>query len=218
MTLKKTFNPQTLISICKWLHQRNLLAAADGNVSIRVSAEEIWITPSGLHKGFLVPEDLACITLDNKIVKGNPSSERLMHLEVYNRCPEAQAVVHAHPPTAIAWSVARPELKELPSNSLSEIILAVGKIPIVPYSLPGTSEMAQSLLPFLSHHRVMILARHGGLSWGEDLMEAYGGMERLEHTAQILKASHELGGLTALPEKEIQRLRNLRQQLGPKTR
>ena len=210
--------PEEIIRICQWLHQKNFLAAADGNVSVRTRENEIWITPSALHKGFLKKDDLACITLDNQIIQGNPSSERLMHLEVYRRCPEAKAVVHAHPPTAIAWSVAFPEDKELPANSLSEIILAVGKIPIVPYSLPGTQEMANSLIPYLPENRVMILARHGGLAWGEDLMEAYNGMERIEHTSQIIKTAKDLGRLTFLPESEVRRLKNLRSLLGPKTR
>src|SRR5581483_2454180 len=124
---------------------------------------------------------------------------RLMHLEVYRSCPKAKAVVHAHPPTAIAWTIAHPEMKMLPSDCMSELILAVGDLPVVPYARPGTLNMGEVLRPYLPGSRVMILARHGALSWGEDLDEAYNGMERLEHTALILKSAWELGGLTALP-------------------
>jgi L-fuculose-phosphate aldolase len=139
-----------------------------------------------------------------------------MHLEVYKQCPEAVAVVHAHPPTAIAWSVAFPDLKELPANCLSEVILATGSIPFVPYARPGQLEMGTHLIPFLPQHRALILARHGALTWGQSLDEAWMGMERIEHSAQILAEAQKLGGLSELPESEVFALKEMRQKLGPK--
>ncbi len=206
-----------IVEICRRLHGRNMLAAADGNVSYRVSDDEILFTPTGVNKGFIDESELAVVTIDNLVKQGNPSGERLMHLEVYRRCPDARAVVHAHPPTAVAWSVARPDLKELPSECLSEIILAMGKVPIAPYARPGTQSMGDVLAPHLPGSRVMILARHGALSWGEDLAEAYNGMERLEHSAQILKAAHDLGGITNLDPGEVAVLREMRKNMGPRT-
>jgi L-fuculose-phosphate aldolase len=208
-----------IIQICQRLYQKNLLAAADGNVSIKVSENEILITPSGLHKGFITEADLARITLDGQVISGNPSSEKLMHLEIYKSCPQAKAVVHAHPPTAIAWSVAFPELTELPADCLSEVILAVGRIPMVPYARPGTQEMGTALRNFLPNHRVMILSRHGALAWGEDLVEAFYGMERLEHVAGILKSAVEMAGpkLSLLDVDEIEYLKELRKKLGPRS-
>jgi L-fuculose-phosphate aldolase len=208
---------EEIVAICRELHKRDFIAAADGNISYRVSDREILITPTQKHKGFITPNDIAVISIENEILSGNPSGERLMHLAVYRKVPEAKCVVHAHPPTAIAWSVAKPELKELPSDSLSEVILAVGKVPIVPYARPGTEGMGRACENFLPENRVMILSRHGALSWGEDLMEAYGGMERIEAIAKILKASLELGGITSLPQSEIEFLRDLRRKIGPKT-
>ncbi len=206
-----------IVEICRRLHARNLLASADGNVSVRLSDNEILFTPTGVNKGYLKEEEMAVVTLDNRIVKGNPSGERLMHLEVYRRAPEAKAIVHAHPPTAIAWTVARPELKELPADGLSELILAVGRVPIAPYARPGTLDMGSVLAPFLPECRVILLARHGALSWGEDLNEAYNGMERLEHIAQILKSAVDLGGLSSLPPEEVAVLKDMRKKMGNKT-
>jgi L-fuculose-phosphate aldolase len=111
-----------MIESAKRLHQKNMLAAADGNISYRISDDEILISPAGVSKASIQPKDIAVITLDNKVLSGNPSSERLMHLGIYKKCPTAQCVVHAHPPTAIAWSIARPHLKELPSDCFSELI------------------------------------------------------------------------------------------------
>lgn len=207
-----------VVQVCRQLHARNFLAAADGNVSVRVAPGKLLITPSGLHKGFLKTKDLALMDSEGHVIRGNPSSERLMHLEVYRSCPKARAVVHAHPPVAIAWSVARPSLKELPSDGLSEVILAVGRIPIVPYARPSTRSMGDRLVPFLkSGARVMILGRHGALSWGESLDEAYNGMERLEHSAQILMNAELLGGITSLGRSELAYLRALRAKLGERT-
>lgn len=211
-----------IVKACQRLHSKDMLAAADGNISYKVSDQNILITPTGINKAFLTAKDIAVITQDNQILEGNPSGERLMHLEVYKHCPKARCVVHAHPPTAIAWSVAFPQLAELPSDYLSEVILAVGRIPIVPYARPGTQQMGDHLRPFLPECRTMILSRHGAISWGEDLAEAYNGMERLEHSAKILMNAVLLGGnipigMTPLPAQEVEALRAMRQQLGERT-
>lgn len=207
---------QEVCEIARRLYNKNMLAAGDGNISYRVSDDLIIITPTGVSKAFLHPDEMAIMTLENKIIKGSPSSERLMHLEVYKKCPEAKAVVHAHPPTAIAWSVAFPELKELPAKCLSEVILATDSIPFVPYARPGQIEMGTHLLPFLPQHRALILARHGALTWGESLDEAWMGMERIEHSAQILAEAQKLHSLSELPEAEVQALLKMREKIGPR--
>ena len=167
-----------------------------------------------MAKHLLEPGDLAYLDPGGAVLAGRPSTERLMHLAVYRACPDARAVVHAHPPTAVAWSLAHPEWTCLPSDALPEVILAAGSIPFVPYARPGTMAMGEALGPFLPAHRLLVLVRHGALAWGESLEEAYNGMERLEHVCQILKAAFELGGAHPLPGDEVEALRQLRA-LGP---
>lgn len=208
---------ETIVEIGRRLHARGWLAAADGNISVRLSSENILITPSGVHKGFLAAEDICRITIDNRILEGKPSGERLMHLAVYRQAPKAVAVVHAHPPVATAWTIARPDWRELPSECLSEVILAAGKIPFVPYAQPGTQQMGDNLLPYLPDSRLMILSRHGALAWGGSLAEAYNGIERLEHAAVVLAHAQTLGGLTRLPEQEVARLWQMREQMCEQT-
>ena len=203
-------------SVCQRLYARNMLAAADGNVSVRLSDERILFTPSGRQKAFIAPEDVAVVSLSGDVVGGKPSAERDMHLAIYRRCPQARAVVHAHPPHAVAWSVARPELAELPCDSLSEVILGAGRIPIVPYARPTTRDMGEALHPHLPATRALILARHGAVCWGETLEEALGGMERVEHSAQILWLAETLGGARPLPAEELAALREMRAGLGGK--
>ncbi|MGZ3479605.1 MAG: class II aldolase/adducin family protein [Myxococcaceae bacterium] len=201
---------------CAQLHARGLLAAADGNVSVRQADGSIVLTPAGANKARLRPGSLARVTLDGRILEGRPSTERAMHLAVYRACPEARVIVHAHPPTAIAWTLARPDLTELPTDALPELLLAAGRVPIVPYARPGTEEMGAVLLPFLPAHRLLLLSRHGALAWGESMEEAVNGIERVEHSAIILKAAAELGGTTPLPESELQALRALKARIGPR--
>ncbi len=207
---------EAIVQCARKLYARNMLAACDGNISVR-EGDEIIITPSGRPKADLAPEDMARLSLDGQSLSGRASSEKSMHLAVYQHCPKAKAVVHAHPPTAIAWSIARPDLKELPSEALSEVILAVGAIPFVPYARPGTDNMGQALLDFIPQHRALILSRHGALSWGESLEEAYLAMERIEHSSQILKSAQELGGISKLPAEEVAALRKMREQMGERS-
>lgn len=208
---------ETIVEIGRRLHARGWLAAADGNISLRLSSDNILITPSGVHKGYLTVNDICRITIENRILEGKPSSERLMHLAVYKSAPKAVAVVHAHPPVATAWTIAKPELTELPADCISELILAAGRIPFVPYAQPGTQQMGDHLTPFLPDCRLMILARHGALAWGESLMEAYHGIERLEHASVTLAHAQTLGGLTRLPAEEVARLREMREKSDGRT-
>ena len=108
---------------CAHLHTRGLLAAADGNVSVRLPDDTVVLTPAGVNKARLLPGSLARVALDGRILDGRPSTERAMHLAVYRTCPEARVVVHAHPPTAIAWTLARPELEELPTDAVVHAVL-----------------------------------------------------------------------------------------------
>jgi L-fuculose-phosphate aldolase len=203
-----------ILEICKRLHGRNMLAAADGNISVRLKEDLVMITPSGVAKAFMHSKDIVLMNMNGDAIQGQPSSEKLMHLEVFRNCPTAVCVVHAHPVTATAWSIAKPNLEKLPGEALSEVILATGDIPFVPYARPGTQAMGDVLKPFLPKHRAMILRRHGALTWGESIEEAYRGMERIEHSAQVLMTAHQLGGITSLPEEEIKHLYSLRKKIG----
>lgn len=205
-----------LLDGCRRLHAAGLLAASDGNLSVRLPNGLIAMTPSGVPKAKVQAGDLAYLTLEGEVLSGRPSSERAMHLALYRAVPGARAVVHAHPPTAIAWSLARPDLAELPSEGLPEVILAAGRIPIVPMALPGSEAMGTNLLPFLPAHRLMILARHGGLCWGEHVDEAVGGLERLEQVATILWKAEALGGAQPMNPNDLADLRALRSKLGPR--
>ncbi len=203
-----------IVEVCRRLYNRNMLAAADGNVSVRIQDGFVIMTPSGRQKAFIDPSEIAVVKTDGEVITGTPSGERAMHLEIYRLCREARAVVHAHPPHAIAWSLARPEFEELPADRMSEVILATGGIPIVPYARPTTEAMGTALHKFLPQHRALILGRHGAVTWGQDLEEALNGMERIEHSAQILWLAEQLGGSKPLPSEEVAALQEMRLKIG----
>lgn len=208
---------EQIIETATMLHHKNMLAACDGNISYRCDDGAILITPSGKPKFLLGADDIALIDIDGNVIKGKPSSEMLMHLEVYKMRADAKAVIHAHPPTAVAYSIAHPDAEVIPGKSFSELILAVGKLPIVPFQMPGSPQMGAALRPYIEDSKVMVLARHGAISFGEDLIEAYNGMERLEHSCEILLKAECFGAVTELDEQAIEELHAMREKIGDKT-
>lgn len=203
-----------LVRISKYLHNLGYLVAADGNLSYRITDRRILITASKCNKSFMTMDDFAVVDIDNKVIEGSPSSELLLHTKVYQKCKEAKCVIHAHPPVAIAWTIAKPDMAELPAETMSEIVMGVGKIPIVPYARPCTEALSNSILPYVPDNKVMILARHGALSWGRTIQEAANGIERIENCAFILAQAQILGGLTYLPDEEVKALHKIRQNRG----
>ena len=97
-----------IVRVCGWMYQKGFIASSEGNVSVRLESELILITPKGVHKGFLHPEHLVVADLDGRIIDGNfqPSSEISLHLAVYRERLDVQAVIHAHPTTAVACTLA----------------------------------------------------------------------------------------------------------------
>jgi L-fuculose-phosphate aldolase len=205
-----------ILEIGRALSTAGHIVAGDGNISCRVTEDLFEITCSGVNKGRITLEDLVLIqTWSGAVAAGaRPSSELALHREVYLRCPGAKFVAHAHPKAATAWSLTG--LSHLPDKLLPEVILAAGKIPIAPYARPGTQAMAEVIRPYLPGCRIIILARHGALVWGETSEEVVWGMDRLEQVCSVLLMARQLGlPISELPAEEIEALTTLREKLGP---
>ena len=201
-----------IIKACRKLEQNGLIAANDGNVSSRAGADSILITPGGVSKGDIGPEDLVRTTLDGELTQGTrkPSSEIRMHLYVYRNRPDVSAIVHAHPIMATAFTLAG-----FPFNSkvLPEVWLMLGDVPTAPYATPSTPEVPESIAPYVEKHWAILLRRHGALTFGKNVMEAYLRMEKLEHAAKILFFASMLEDRkTPVPlyDSEIRKLENIR--------
>jgi L-fuculose-phosphate aldolase len=174
-----------IIKICRKLESKGLIAASDGNVSCRAGRDCMLITPTGVSKGDIEPEEIAKTCMRGDLLEGpmRPSKEILMHVQVYSMRPDVLAIVHAHPPMATAFTLAG-----FPFNSkvLPEVWLMLGKGPLAPYATPSTNEVPHSIEPYIPDSRAILLKRHGALTFGGNLMEAFMRMEKLEHCAKIL--------------------------------
>src|SRR5205823_12422728 len=144
----------------------------------------------------------------------DPSSEMLMHLEVYRQRPDAQAVVHAHPPTATGFAVAGVPLDRA---VLAEVVTTLGSIPIAEYATPSTKELPEAVRKYVKAHDGMLLANHGALTLGADLFAAYYKMETIEHFAKISLVARMLGGENLISREEVMRLQGLRDTYGIKS-
>src|SRR5687768_5418719 len=210
-------NEQTLreaiVEVGRRLYARGYTASNDGNISVRLDERRLLMTPTGVCKGFMVPEMMCITDLDGRKLAGerDPSSEMQMHLEVYRQRPDVQAVVHAHPPIATAFAVAGIPLDRA---VLAEVVTTLGSVPIADYATPSTRELPTAVSKYIKAHDGMLLANHGALTVGTDLFSAYFKMETIEHFAHISFIARLLGGERLLSRDEVVRLQGLRGMYG----
>ncbi len=199
-----------LCEVCHLMWSQGWVAANDGNVSVRRDDGTIVCTPSGVSKREIEPDMLVVIDNAGRVVEGDrrPSTEMAMHLRCYADREDVRAVVHAHPPYATAFAAAD---RALDGYGLIETVLTVGAVPVVPFAMPGTDDVAEAIAPYLSHHDALLLRAHGALTVGGDLRTAYYRMESLEQFAKISLAAHQLGGMKDLPRHDIDTLMQRRE-------
>ncbi|MCA1553955.1 MAG: class II aldolase/adducin family protein [Chloroflexi bacterium] len=202
---------EEIVAIGRRMWEKGFLAAADGNISARLGGDRLLITPSGLSKGFLSPDQLLRVDLKGNVIASHhpaqrnlkPSSELMMHLEAYKQRSDVQAVIHAHPPLAIALTVAG---LPLDADVLPEVIYSIGIVPTAPYVTPGTSDGQHAIRELVKQHDAILLDHHGTLTVGANVSEAYMRLERIEHSAAILLAARQVGELKRLSREEFEKL------------
>src|SRR5215510_1095316 len=195
------------------LYARAYVASNDGNISARLDNTRLITTPKSVSKGFMTPDMMVIVDLEGKKVGGDrdPSTELPMHLEIYRNRPDANAVVHAHPPVATGFAVAGIPLTRA---VLAEVITTLGSIPIAAYGTPSTSELPEAVRKYIKAHDGMLLANHGAVTCGKDVMSAYFKMETIEHFAKISLVARMLGGENLISREEVERLQGLRGMYG----
>jgi L-fuculose-phosphate aldolase len=204
-----------IVEVGRRLWERGFVASNDGNISVRIGADRLLMTPSSVSKGFMSRDMMVVTDLDGTLVSGapgrKPSSEILMHLVVYRERPDVGAVVHAHPPLSTGFAVAGIPLDRA---VLAEVVTTLGSIPIADYGTPSTTELADAVAPYVKVHDGLLLANHGALALGKDLFAAYYKMETIEHFAKISLVARQLGRERLLSREEVQRLQDLRDRYG----
>lgn len=197
------------------LWTRGMVAANDGNISVRISDGEIICTPTGVSKGYLTPEMLPKVNIKGEVLEISegmlPSSEIKMHLRLYQVSDKVGAVVHAHPMFGTVFAI---KGEALVGKMMPESVIAMPEIPLAPYGTPSTDAVPDSVEPLVNTHTACLLESHGALSWGPTLMGAYLNMERLEYTAKITFLARLVGGERELPEPEVAKLIGMRSLYG----
>lgn len=201
-----------IVEVGRRLWERGYVAANDGNISVRCG-DRVLVTPTGVSKGFMRPDDVVAVSRTGEKLsgRGEPTSELPMHLLVYRTRADVEAVVHAHPPRATGFAVAGVPLAQC---VLPEVILTLGGVPLAEYATPSTEEVARAISDLVPRYNALLLRNHGALTLGRSVFEAYFRMETVEHFAEITLTARILGGAAPLSNDDVRKLLNVREQLG----
>jgi len=201
---------QEICEIGRRVYARDFVSGNGGNISGRLSDEIVLCTPSLISKGFMRPEDLCTIDLSGKQLSGErpPTSETLLHLEVYKHDPAVRAVMHCHPPHATAFAVAH---EDIPTGVLPEVEVFLGVVPRAEYGTPGSVAFARTVEPFIGRANTVLLANHGVLSWGPSLERVCWQVEILDGYCRILLLARQIGKVERIPAEKMGELLELKE-------
>ena len=206
-----------IVEIGRLMFQKSWVAANDGNITIRIDADRILATPTGISKGMMQPGDMLVLDLAGNKISGQRerTSEIAMHLKIYELRPDVRAVVHAHPPVTTGFAAAG---RPLNIALLPEVVVGLGCVPLAAYGLPGTPELTEPMIPLIPRYDALLMANHGAVCYGDDVYQAYFRMETIEHFARITLVAELLGGPNLLPKREVEKLLDSRSRYGVKVR
>jgi len=190
-----------LLAVGRRLYEKGFVVATDGNLSVRLGNGRFLVSRSGVCKGDMVDSDLViCDQAGNTIRGKRVSSEVLLHLAAYRLRPDVLAVIHAHPPVAVSFTLAGVSLSE---SLLPEVVMSLGTIPTSVFAAPASPEGAEVIRNEILHHDAIILDRHGSVTVGKSLWEAYHKLERLEFAAKVTHSAMALGEVKPLSPEEM---------------
>ena len=187
------------------LYRLGFVPGTSGNLSVRLDAERLLATPTGVSKAMLRPADMVIVDIEGRLLSGTRrvTSEIDMHLAIYRHRDDVEAIVHAHPMAATAFACCGRGLDEM---LCQEAVMTLGPVPLARYATTGTKQVAASLEPLVADHQAILLANHGAVSYGPSLLDAFYKMETLEHLAQIHLMAHQLGTACALEEDQLEQV------------
>jgi len=190
-----------MLAVGKRLYEKGFVVATDGNLSVRLGNGRFLVSRSGVCKGDMVDQDLVICDQNGNTIRGKRvSSEVLLHLAAYRIRPDVMAVIHAHPPVAVSFTLAGVSLEEA---LLPEVVMSLGKIPTSLFAAPASPEGAEVIRAEILHHDAIILDRHGSVTVGKTLWEAYHKLERLEFAAKVTHFAKSLGEVKPLSPEEM---------------
>ncbi|GAB3478195.1 3-oxo-tetronate 4-phosphate decarboxylase [Marinomonas epiphytica] len=176
-----------LVSLAKSMFDRGYATGGAGNLSVKVSGDRLLATPTGSSFGRLDPERLSLVSMDGEHIAGDkPSKEVAFHLELYRNRPECNAVVHLHSTYLTALSC----LEGLDKSNVIRAftpyyVMRVGQLPLIPYYNPGDKQIAVDVGELAKNNSAFLLANHGPIVSGKNLLDAVDNAEELEETAKL---------------------------------
>ncbi|QDU72008.1 class II aldolase/adducin family protein [Mucisphaera calidilacus] len=197
--------------------QRGYCAGNEGNHSVRISEDRVVCTPTGISKGFLDPEDLCIVDMDGNQVESNGkgrkrTSEVLVHLAIYKKQPTVKAVIHSHPPHAVAFCLAN---IPLPEGIHPEAEVFLGRTIFAKYATPGGPDLPASFIDRINEQtNTILMANHGSVSLGSTLIEAYYRLEILDNYCKQLILTKQLGQVNVLDDNQMTDLLKVKQRFG----
>lgn len=223
MTISAPMESEARDLICRigrMMYAQSYVDGTGGNISLRLDNNRILVSPSGLATGFLQPDQLIVVNMAGERVDDateanadlRPTSESAMHLECYRQRADVQAVVHAHPPTAVALTLAGFDFQQC---LIPEMVVLLGLPPTAPYSTPSSQENSDAISALIREHDAIMLSNHGSLTVARSLWDAYLMLESLEHNANIIHRALQVSGeLKPIPPRQIEKLLAYRRQFG----
>ncbi|MEZ6190488.1 MAG: class II aldolase/adducin family protein [Phycisphaerales bacterium] len=208
---------QQVCEIGHRIWQRGYCAGNEGNHSVRIGPDRILCTPTGMSKGFMEPADLCVIDLEGKPVEKNargrtPTSEVLVHLAIYRKLDNVEAVIHSHPPHAVAFCLAN---IPLPEGIHPEAEVFLGKTIFAKYATIGSPAVPETFINQLTPNtNTVLMANHGSISIGGDLTEAYYRLEILDNYCKQLLLTRQLGRVNVLDNRQMADLLKVKERFG----
>lgn len=204
---------EEMCEVGRRVYNKGFAAANDGNISYRLGEDRVLCTPTRVSKGFMKPDDLCIVDMDGKQVSGKRkrSSEILLHLAIMKARPDVKSCVHCHPPHATAFAVAH---EPIPKCTMPEFEVFLGEVAITPYETPGGQAFADTVVPYVKDTDVIILANHGTITAGSDLMDAYFKTEIIDAYCRILILTKQLGRVNYYSDDKAAELLKLKPLLG----
>ncbi|MDF2614588.1 MAG: aldolase [Clostridia bacterium] len=207
---------QDMMQVGKDLYNKGLLVGTDGNISVRISENELFITASGFCKGRLQPEHITKVDFNGKVLQGlKPARDIRMHLAVYKERPEVKAVVHAHPPITTGFAMSEISFDKV---ALPEVLFVINSIGVTGYTTPTTIEVPMEVARTLQRDKecqALILANHGALTLGTDVYDAFYKLETLEMFLKATLVSKMVGNTRYLNEDQLQKVDLLKKGADP---
>ena len=198
-----------LVAIMNRIYHNGMTTLSGGNLSIKDDNGDMWITPSGVDKGKLTAKDIMLVKEDGTIIGPHkPSVEYPFHHAIFQLRPDFKAIIHAHPPALISFSIVR----EVPdTHIIPQANRICGPVGYAPYALPGSEKLGENIATtFAEGYNIIILENHGMAAGGANLLEAFHRLETLDFCARTLIRARVLGEAHTLAEPALNLFDNRR--------